>query len=130
MRCNVMRRKSTPTTRSCSATTACICSSLTRMCTCSCGLSKRTISTHSAEIASDEQRFFLVVAGLREQASERVGNEGAAPELDAAFHADVVGDDDENTVGDRMAALHELPSIVLRRAEFVLLMRMPADGRR
>ena len=42
--------------------------------------------------------------------------------------ADAVDGGDEDAVGDGVGALDGLPGVVLRRAEFVLLGRMPADG--
>ena len=64
--------------------------------------------------------------------------ERAAPELDAAlraiaamspFVAHAVDRGDVDAVGDGVRALNGSPGVVLRRAEFRLLRRMPADGR-
>ena len=41
--------------------------------------------------------------------------------------ADAIHHSDINAVGDGMPALHGAPGIVLRRAELLLLRRMPAD---
>ena len=93
--------------------------------------------------------LFLIVRGLREDAAEGIGDEAAAPELDAAgggviagaFHqdsvvlhiavlvADAVDRADEDAVGNRVRTLDGLPGVILALAELDLLAGMPADGR-
>ena len=68
-------------------------------------------------------------------ASERIGDERAAEELDAVgarfvLVPDAIGRGDVDAVGDRVRALRRAPGVDLRRAPFVFLGRMPADGRR
>ena len=85
--------------------------------------------------------LFTVVRGLGEDAAEGVGDEAAAPELDAAgggvvagaAESDAVMDDvamlvadavdraDEDAVGDGVGALNGLPGVVLALAELGLL---------
>ena len=78
---------------------------------------------------------------LRDDAAKRIGEKAAAPELQArparpiaenvaslvphAIHACHV-----DAVGNRVTALDRLPRVILRRAELLLLRRMPADRRR
>src|SRR5205823_6191308 len=73
--------------------------------------------------------------------SVRRGDEGLAPELDAffarsfsagvedVFDADAVGGADVAAVGHRVAALDQLPRIVLDFAVLRFFARMPADRR-
>src|ERR1700722_11634071 len=104
----------------------------------------------------DEDLFF-VVAGLGEDAAEGVGDEAAAPELDAGaggvvagaaqcdrggvavggggFEFDVavlvahaVDGADEDSVGDGVGALGGLPGFVLGGAVLFLFRGVPADG--
>src|SRR6185295_9932467 len=80
--------------------------------------------------ALGNQDLFAIVAGARDDFAERIGDERAAPELDAALEADTVGSGDETAVGDRVRAMHRLPGGILRRAVLRLLARVPADRRR
>src|SRR5580658_4182253 len=86
-----------------------------------------------------DQDLFMFVRGLGNNASERVSQKAAAPELEArpidAIAEDVavlvayaVDSRDVNAVGNCVRALDGLPGIVLRCAELVFLCRMPADG--
>ena len=97
------------------------------------------------------------MAGLGEDAAEGVGDEAAAPELDAGLRgvvagaaqfdcgwvavggggfefdvavlvADAVDGADEDSVGDGVGALDGLPGVVLGGAELFLLGGVPADG--
>ena len=104
----------------------------------------------------DEDLFF-VVAGLGEDAAEGVGDEAAAPELDAGVRGVVAGavefdgggvavgggdfefdvavlvayavdGADEDSVGDGVGALGGLPGVVLGGAELFFFGGVPADG--
>ena len=85
-------------------------------------------------VALDDENFLRVAPGAGKHATERVGDERTAPELDSAlgrpFVADPVDRRDVNPVGDRVGTLHGLPCVGLGRAELGLLGGMPADGGR
>ncbi len=79
-----------------------------------------------------EEDLFLVVAGLGDDAAEGIGDEGAAPELEAravdCAAADVavswptrLTDADVDAVGDGVGALDGEPGVVLRGAPLGLL---------
>src|SRR5258708_5933173 len=92
--------------------------------------------------------LFLVVAGLGDDAAEGVGDEAAAPELEAGgggvvagsahFYAvvedvavlvaDAVDGSGEDAVGDGVGALDGLPGGVLGFAVLGFFGRVPADG--
>src|SRR5262249_19541335 len=50
------------------------------------------------QVAFDDQRFFLVRRGLGDDAAERIGDEGLAPERQLPFLADAIHGDDEDAV--------------------------------
>ena len=107
----------------------------------------RVIST-SLGVEVGVEDLFLVVGGLGEDAAEGVGDEAAAPELEAAaacgrrglasltplwidvavLVADAVDGADEDAVGDGVGALDGLPGVVLALAELGLFAGVPADG--
>lgn len=88
------------------------------------------------EVYFGGEDFFLVVAGLGEDAAEGIGDEAAAPEFQArafgALHGNAivgyialleayaVDGSDEDSVGDGVGSLHGLPGGVLGFAEFGL----------
>src|SRR5436190_1229285 len=86
---------------------------------------------HPPPVAFDDQQFFRFVAGLLQYHAERIRHERPAPELEPAFGralvADAVDRGDKNAVGDRVAALHRLPGVVLGYAELNLLAGVPAN---
>ena len=65
--------------------------------------------------------------------AEGIGDEGIAPELDAAvgraFEADAIDGGDVDAVGDGVGALDGAPGVELRRAVLRFFRRVPADGR-
>ena len=80
---------------------------------------------------------FRIVGGFGENATERVGDEGASPELEAGclvglvedavdadgplLMADAVDGSDVNTVGDGVGTLHGAPGVVLGGSVFFFL---------
>src|SRR3954447_8100143 len=87
--------------------------------------------------ADDE--LFLLVRGLCNKAAKRVSQKAAAPELQArsigtiaqnvtVLMAHSIHGRHVDAVGDGMGALNGLPGVVLGRAEFFFLRRVPADG--
>jgi hypothetical protein len=72
------------------------------------------------------------VRRLGQHRAERIGNERAAPEFQAAlgrsFVAHAVDGRHVDAVGDRVRALDGAPGVVLGRAELGLLGVVPADG--
>src|SRR5690606_18773798 len=87
-----------------------------------------------ADLGGDfgNQDFFLIAAGLGDDAAERIGHEGMAPEFKAAFFGplmtNAVDGADEDAVGDGVGTLHGLPGADLGLAEFGLFTGVPADG--
>src|SRR5688572_11281429 len=81
----------------------------------------------------DEDLFSL--AGFRDVAAERIGDERMAEKGDAVgarlvLVPDAVWRRDIHPVGDGVRSLHRSPRIDLRLAPFLLLGRMPPDGGR
>ena len=93
----------------------------------------RRVSSMRCGIAFDDQNFFLVGGAFGEDSAKRIGDEGMSPEFEAAFgralEADAIHGRDKNAVGDGVGALNRAPGVELRRAEFLLFGRMPADRR-
>ena len=96
-----------------------------------------------AERRLDDEHAFVGLAHLRDDLAVRAGDEGRAPELEPAavlfclgvrlvrrLEADAVHADDVDAVRDRVAAHRRDPGVALRVAVLVLLVRVPADGRR
>ena len=83
-----------------------------------------------AELALDQQRLLALGGRARQHAAEGVGHERLAPEADAFLAADAVHRRHEDAVGDRVAALHGLPGVVLRGVHRLALVELPADRRR
>ena len=73
-----------------------------------------------------------VCVGFGHHHAERIGDERSAPEFQAVlgrpFEAHAIHRRHVDAVGDGVGALDGAPGIVLRRAVFRLLRRMPADG--
>src|SRR5690349_11911526 len=104
---------------------------------------KRPIAAHvfkQLEVTLADKNFFFVVRSLRNDAAERIAQEGAAPELQAltlgAISANIaelmshtVHHADEHAVSNGMGTLDRPPGVMLGLAEFSFLVRMPADGR-
>ena len=77
--------------------------------------------------------------GLGDHASKRISQKAAAPELQprsrraipehiAMLHAHAIHPGHINPVGDGVRPLDSLPRLILRRAKFLFLRRVPADG--
>ena len=83
------------------------------------------------QIALDDQHLFSGAA-LHDHPAARIGDEAAAPELDAAvrraLEPDPVHGADVDAVGDGVASLDGFPRGLLLRAVLLLFGRQPADG--
>ena len=79
----------------------------------------------------DDQDLLAVAAGPGEDPAEGVGDERAAPELDAAVGRPLVADPvdgrDVDAVADGVGPLHGLPGVGLGLAVLGLLGGVPAD---
>src|SRR5579862_5337965 len=84
-------------------------------------------------VTFNDQDFFLLGGTFGEDTAKWIGDEGMSPEFQAAFgralEADAIHGRDKHAVGDGVGALNRTPRVELRGAEFLLLGRMPADGR-
>jgi len=71
-------------------------------------------------------------SSLRRRRRRRDAEERGPPEFQpgAALVPDAIDGRDVDAVGDGVAALHRLPGVALDGAVLLLLVRMPADGRR
>src|SRR5215471_6353980 len=96
---------------------------------------------HCLHIDLANQDLLAVVRGLRDHASEGVGEEGASPKFQASalcavatnvsvLEADPVHYANVDAIGYGMCALDGSPRIMLSDAEFGLLRGMPSDGGR
>ena len=80
-----------------------------------------------AEVAPGQQDLLAIAARLRDDFAERPGHERVAPELYLSFATDSIGRCHENTVGDRMGALNQLPCGALIVSNRARLFGDPAD---
>src|SRR6266487_1529942 len=88
-----------------------------------------------SEVNRHDENLFPVRAGLGEDFAGGTGNETLSPKLDArasrgTLVADAIGDSDVAAIGQGVAALDELPRLVLVGAVCRFFTRMPADGGR
>ena len=96
----------------------------------------RHVITWPRDRAAQWKRLFAVGAGLGENFPGRSRHKTLSPELDALaahaledFVAHTIGHAHITTIRDGMAPLDRFPRIMLERAVFLLLARMPANGR-
>ena len=96
----------------------------------------RLLNQRAIDLAQHD--IFSIVAGLRDDAAERIGKKAAAPEFEARprsaiakniamLDTDAIDGGHVDAVGDGVRALDGAPRIILRFAKFVFLRRVPAN---
>src|SRR5712691_1525467 len=80
-----------------------------------------------AQVAFDHQHLILIRRSFGNYASEGIGDERLAPEVELAFRSNAIDNHYINSVCNRMRALNRLPGGMLGLLHFLLFVRQPAN---
>ena len=98
---------------------------------------ERPVAAHvfdAFDVDFADENLFSINRAFSDNDAEWVSDKRGAPELDARatrriLVADAIDCRDVDAISNRVSPLNGAPRIALLRAELILLVRMPADGR-